>query len=161
MKRSILKAKPLKRGKVRLKPKNLSNRRIRANKGRPRTQSNLRKELEATQKQLTILLYGNDCYTCPKKNLEGKNCQLGHVPWPRSKISIPAKFSTNYTRIQCYDCNVNGGGMGGTATLRMQKEGKDVEIMWMKSQEDKGKTFNNKWFEQRINENKELLARLS
>ena len=73
--------------------------------------SKLKKELEALQKQVVIKLYGTDCYTC-EKYTEGKDRHLGHVPWPRTDLSIETKFSHEYTRIQCMVCNVHKGGMG-------------------------------------------------
>src|SRR5262245_24959274 len=82
----------------------------------------LKVQLEALQKQITVLLYGTDCYTCTAKNLQGPNRQLGHVPWPRSVLSTQAKFDYRFTRIQCFLCNIHRGGMGGEAYRRMSEE---------------------------------------
>ena len=116
--------------------------------------SSLRKlgeELEAAQKALVIKLYGTDCYTCSSKDLQGRNKQLGHVPWPRTKLSTVCKYDYRYTRIQCVGCNGPGGqGMGATAALRMAKEGIDVAALWVESEQTKGKTCNRKWIESRI-----------
>lgn len=117
--------------------------RKKAKKVKPKS---LRDELEALQKAIVIKVYGTACYTCPAKDLQGSNCQLGHVPWPRSQLSIPSKFDTRFTRIQCYKCNIWDKGRGADAAMKMLKEGIDLEMMWAENVAEKGKTFNNKWF---------------
>jgi hypothetical protein len=121
--------------------------------------SRLKKELEALQKQLVIKTYGKDCFTCPSKSLEGKNCQLGHVPWPRSVLSVQAKFDTTHTRIQCMPCNIHRGGMGAVALKRMQDEGIDTEAMWQKSLQERGKPVPRLWFEEQIQTYTSLLGK--
>ena len=132
---------PLKRKKISRKPKKRSTK---------RTLSKIKKELEALQKKLVIKLYGNDCYTCPQKNLAGANCQLGHVPWPRSDLGPMAKFDYRYTRIQCFRCNINLGGAGGQALRRMQREGIDIDKMREASDKQKGKPVKTSWYEMMI-----------
>jgi hypothetical protein len=110
----------------------------------------LKKELEALQKQVVLLLYGRDCYTCNAKDLQGSNCQLGHVPWSRTDISIATKFSYEYTRIQCMVCNVHKGGMGAVALQRMIDEGIDVILLRKISQEGKGQPVPRVWYEEKI-----------
>lgn len=112
--------------------------------------SKLKKRLEALQKQLVIKLYGNDCYTCPQKNLQGRNCQLGHVPWPRSDLGPKVKFDTRFTRIQCFRCNINQGGAGAKAYARMEKEGIDLPSLRKESEKEKGVVVPRKWYEERI-----------
>jgi hypothetical protein len=113
----------------------------------------LKEQVEDAQKQLVIKLYGRDCYTCKAKDLQGRNLQLGHIPWPRTKLSTVCKFDPAYTRIQCSGCNGPGGqGMGATATLRMQKEGIDVDALWVLNVATKGKTCNRAWFEAKMAE---------
>lgn len=112
--------------------------------------SKLKKALESLQKQLVIQTYGNDCFTCSAKDLQGSNCQLGHVPWPRSILSVQAKFDIRYTRIQDFGCNINRGGMGAMALKRMQDEGIDTSELWRESVEQKGKTVPRIWFEEKI-----------
>ncbi len=66
--------------------------------------------------------YGNNCYTCGKKNLQGSDCQLGHVPWPKASLSAYLKYDLRLLRFQCYNCNINKGGMGAEAYKRMSAE---------------------------------------
>lgn len=112
--------------------------------------SSLKKRLEEIQKEETIAKYGNDCFTCPQKNLHGMNCQLGHVPWPRSILAVQLIFNLRYTRIQCFQCNINHGGMGAKALERMIREGIDTNAMWEENLRLKGKTVPRKWYEEEI-----------
>lgn len=66
--------------------------------------------------------FGTDCYTCPAKKLQGSNCQLGHVPWPKASLGAFLKYDIRLLRFQCYNCNINKGGMGAEAYKRMLKE---------------------------------------
>ena len=146
----ITRRKPLKRGKMpprkRFKPSSLSK---------------LKKTLEALQKQITIKLYGTDCYTCIQTNLSGANCQLGHCPWPRSVLSTIAKYDPRYTRVQCFRCNIHLGGNGAKAFERMQREGIDMDALWKESETTKGKSVPRKWFEEKILEYQTLLTSLT
>jgi len=84
--------------------------------------SKIQKEIWKIVKPIVIQIYGNDCYTCPAKNLQGANCQLGHVPYPKSVLGAYLKYDLRCLRIQCYSCNINKGGMGAEAYKRMLKE---------------------------------------
>lgn len=144
------------------KPRKAQNRPRKRVSTRPRQipLSKLKKALEALQKQLVILTYGRDCYTCPSKNLQGYNCQLGHVPWPRSIISVKAKFDIRFTRIQCMPCNIHRGGMGAMALERMRSEGIDTGELWIESQTGRGKVVPRSWFEEKIEHYKSLVDNL-
>ena len=125
-------------------------------KVKKKTLSQLKKALEAAQKAKTIEIHGNDCYTCPQKNLQGMNCQLGHVPWPRSVLAVQLRYDTRFTRIQCFRCNINHGGNGAIAYARMLKEGVDLESMWAENEKLKGISVPNSWFEEKITQYSEL-----
>ena len=73
-------------------------------------------------KQIVSMVYGEDCYTCPAKNLVGRNKHLGHVPWPESTMSALLKRDIRVLRYQCYRCNIHHGGMGGVAYKKMLRE---------------------------------------
>ena len=127
-------------------------------KRRKRSPLTIAKEkLEEVQKELVIVLYGRDCFTCPQKNLTGMNCQLGHVPWPRSELSVRCIFDTRYTRIQCFRCNINCGGNGAKALSRMQMEGTDVDEMEAINKKTKGTATPIAWFDQKTAEYSERL----
>ncbi len=116
------------------------------------------KVLEALQKAVVRKLYGNDCYTCPAQNLQGSNCQLGHVPWPRSQLSTICKFDYEYTRMQCFKCNIWNKGCGADAYRRMVSEDIDVEAMHQQNLATKGKVCGKPWFETKIAEYKQVLS---
>ena|SRR3990167_1581903 len=63
-----------------------------------------------------------DCYTCPAKDLQGSNKQLGHVPWPKATLSALLKYDLRLLKYQCYRCNINFSGMGGIAFDKMLQE---------------------------------------
>ena len=67
-------------------------------------------------------MYKKDCYTCPAKNLIGSNCQLGHVPYPKSTLGANLKYDMRVLRWQCFACNIHRGGAGAEAYKRMLKE---------------------------------------
>jgi len=55
--------------------------------------------------------YGNTCYTCGKKNLEGSNWHIGHFI-PKAACGANLKYDLRNLRPQCYHCNINLGGNG-------------------------------------------------
>ena len=62
-------------------------------------------------KRIIRARYPNDCYTCGAKNLQGSNCQTGHL---LAKASVGAflKYDLRLLRIQCFKCNIHHGGRG-------------------------------------------------
>lgn len=64
--------------------------------------------------------YGNHCYTCPTVNLIGSNWHTGHM---LAKASVGAflKYDVRLLRPQCYNCNINHGGMGAIFIENMRR----------------------------------------
>ena len=92
--------------------------------------SKIQKLLWVECRRIADKLYPNDCFTCPAKNLQGSNKQLGHVPWPKSVLGASTKYDMRFLRWQCMRCNMHGGGMGATAYARMLNESPlDLESM--------------------------------
>lgn len=79
-------------------------------------------------KRITRARYGNTCYTCGKTGLEGSGWHTGHM-W--SKAALPAflKYDIRILRPQCYDCNMNKGGMGADFFRRMCQENGEEYMM--------------------------------
>ncbi len=76
-------------------------------------------------KRLIREKYGNTCYTCPRSNLIGSNWHTGHL---LAKASLGAflKYDLRLLRPQCYNCNINLGGMGAVFIENMRRiEGND------------------------------------
>jgi hypothetical protein len=53
-----------------------------------------------------------DCYTCPNKNLQGRNAQAGHYR-PVSHVGSSSQWSWDprFIHLQCSRCNGAGAGM--------------------------------------------------
>lgn len=62
-------------------------------------------------KRIIKIRYGNDCYTCDAKNLEGSTRHTGHLI-PKKYLPYQYKYDLRFLRPQCYNCNMNLGGMG-------------------------------------------------
>lgn len=62
-------------------------------------------------KRIIKIRYGNDCYTCDAKNLQGSNRHTGHLI-PKKYLPYQFKYDLRFLRPQCYNCNMNLGGMG-------------------------------------------------
>lgn len=62
-------------------------------------------------KRIIKTRYGNDCYTCDAKDLTGSNRHTGHMI-PKKYLPYQYKFDLRFLRPQCYNCNMNLGGMG-------------------------------------------------
>lgn len=102
--------------------------------------SKIQRDIWKIVKPIVIKLYGNNCYTCQAKNLQGVNCQLGHVPYPKSILGAYLKYDIRCLRIQCYSCNINKGGMGAEAYKRMLRE--EGKAYMDKLEEDRRKLVN-------------------
>lgn len=114
MKRGTFKRKPISEQKPmkRSKLKKVSKKPI----------SKIQRELWQECRRVASLWYKKDCYTCSAKNLIGSNCQLGHVPFPKSVLGANLKYDMRVLRWQCMRCNVHMGGMGAEAYKKMLRE---------------------------------------
>jgi hypothetical protein len=72
-------------------------------------------------KQIIRNRYGNKCYTCSKTGLVGSGWHTGHM-WSKASLSAYMKYDLRILRPQCYNCNINRGGMGADFYTRMLKE---------------------------------------
>lgn len=100
-------------------------------------------KLWALCRQLTFLVFGTDCYTCPQKNLQGANLQCGHA-YPKGALGAMMKYDLRILRAQCYNCNINYGGMGAIFWKNLERDlGKDKsDSLFLECQSSKGKTTN-------------------
>ena len=71
----------------------------------------LQKKIWEECKRIIKIRYGNDCYTCGVKNLKGSNRHTGHLI-PKKYLPYQMKYDLRLLRPQCYNCNMNLGGMG-------------------------------------------------
>ncbi len=82
-------------------------------------------------KRIIKLRYGNDCYTCDAKNLTGSNRHTGHLI-PKKYLPYQFKYDLRFLRPQCYNCNMNLGGMGALylSNLLSESEGEEKDDIW-------------------------------
>lgn len=110
-----MKRTPLKRGTSQMKRGTLK-------KKSKQSISKIQKLIWAECRRIVAEQFGKDCYTCGKKNLQGSDCQLGHVPWPKASLGAFLKYDIRVLRFQCYSCNIWKSGLGAEAYKRMLKE---------------------------------------
>jgi len=85
--------------------------------------SKIQKKLWELCRQIIKKKYGNTCYTCGKKNLEGSNYHIGHFI-PKAACGAYLKYDLRNLRPQCYHDNINLGGAGAEYYRRMvEREG--------------------------------------
>lgn len=65
--------------------------------------------------------YSNVCYTCHQTSLTGSNWHTGHL-WAKASLGAFLKYDLRVLRPQCYNCNINRGGMGADFYRNMLKE---------------------------------------
>ncbi len=109
---------------LRRSPLKRSSKPMKRSKLRRKSTSPIRKiqdELWQECRRIVREQFGNDCYTCGKKNLQGSDCQLGHMI---AKASLGAflKYDIRLLRFQCYRCNINLGGQGAIFYRKMMAE---------------------------------------
>ena len=72
-------------------------------------------------KQITRKVHGNSCFTCGQSGLMGSNWHTGHL-WAKASLGAYLKYDLRVLRPQCYNCNINRGGMGADFYRNMLKE---------------------------------------
>lgn len=76
-------------------------------------------------KRITREQFGNTCYTCGARGLQGSNWHTGHL-YPKASVGAYLKYDLRILRPQCYNCNINLGGNGAVYYQKMLKiEGQD------------------------------------
>jgi len=111
-------------------------------------------------RDIAFKIYKNDCYTCGAKNLQGSNCQLGHM-WAKASLSMHLKYDMRVLRWQCNTCNQYRGGMGADYYAKMLKEiGQDKMDILNKERQVLIKA-DSIWFENKITELEKQLSELS
>lgn len=96
--------KPLKRGKL--------------NKVSKQKISVVQRKLWLLCKEIVRKRYKNVCFTCGQSNLTGGNWHTGHL-WAKASLGAYLKYDLRVLRPQCYNCNINLGGLGAEFYRRM------------------------------------------
>lgn len=83
--------------------------------------SRLQRKLWELCKEIIRKRHGNICYTCGQSRLIGNNWHTGHM-WAKASLGANLKYDLRILRPQCYNCNINRGGMGADFYERMERE---------------------------------------
>lgn len=83
------------------------------------------------------------CYTCNAGPLLGTNRQLGHG-YSKGALSAKYKYDLRILRWQCYNCNINLGGMGAIFWKNLESEigKKYADKLLLECASSKGKPIN-------------------
>jgi hypothetical protein len=79
-------------------------------------------------KKITRERHGNTCFTCGAQNLIGSNWHTGHGK-PKGALPIIYKYDLRNLRPQCYNCNMNYGGMSDIFIAKLELEPKGLEFL--------------------------------
>ena len=109
-----LKRTPFKKGKTSLK-------RTKLRKVSKASIALLQRKIWAILRTIVVERDGRTCYTCGATDLQGSNCQLGHM-WPKASLGAFLKYDLRVLRIQCFRCNINLGGNGAVFYKKMLEE---------------------------------------
>lgn len=85
------------------------------------TISKLQKKLWDECRRIIRARYGNTCFTCFKGGLEGSNWHTGHG-YPKGSLGAAMKYDLRILRPQCYNCNINLGGMGAVFWRHLESQ---------------------------------------
>lgn len=83
-----------------------------------KTPAQLKKKLWELVKQACRKKYGNVCYTCDKRGLEGSNWHTGHFI-ASSVCGATLRYDLRNLRPQCYYCNIHASGNGAEFYRRL------------------------------------------
>ncbi len=151
LQQTMIKRKPLKIRKVPSKGKK------RRKKGEI---TKLKEKLWQLCRAIIIQRYGNDCYTCPAKGLQGANLQGGHFI-SSSICSVELRYSLDNIRPQCFSCNIHKSGNWLSYETHLKADGMDVEALKRRNEATKGIVYKREWFEDTISLYQKLLETTS
>lgn len=109
----------------------------------------LKKRLWQLCKELTRLHYGNTCFTCGAKNIQGSNWQTGHF-LPSSVCSVEMRYSLDNLRPQCAACNIWKSGNWPAYELALEKEGIDTSELKRRNIHTVGQKYDFMWYKEKI-----------
>ena len=83
--------------------------------------SRLQRKIWEECKRIIRTRYKNVCFTCSATGLVGSNWHTGHL-WSKASLGAYLKYDLRVLRPQCYNCNINLGGMGADFFKKVLKE---------------------------------------
>ena len=81
----------------------------------------LQKKIWDLCREITRKRYPKICYTCDKPLQSSRDMHTGHM-WAKAALGAYLKYDLRILRIQCFTCNIWGGGRGADFYARMLKE---------------------------------------
>lgn len=121
--------------------------------------SKLRQKLWQLCREIIFKRYGNDCFTCAARNLNGSNRQCGHFI-PSSVCSAAMRYDLENLRPQCAACNIWRSGNWPAFEHHLLSSGVDVEALKARNRETTGKKYDVLFYLSKIKEYEEILASL-
>jgi len=106
-------------------------------------------------RRIVIRDHGNDCYTCPSKDLQGSNLHVGHFI-SSSICSVEMRYDLDNLRPQCYACNIHRSGNWVAYERHLKLDGIDVEALKQRNEDTKGKQYDILWYQDKLEEYKSL-----
>lgn len=109
-------------------------------------------------KQITRKVYGDTCYTCKKKGLEGSNWQTGHF-LTSSTCSMELRYDLKNLRPQCMPCNKwKSGNWPAYEEHLIRDHGLEyVDELKNRNKATKGGNYGIFWINQKIEEYETVL----
>lgn len=102
--------------------------------------STLENKLWSLTRLAVFKKYGRHCFTCYQTNLTGMNLQCGHA-YPKGALGASMKYDIRILRPQCFNCNINHGGMGAVFWKKLERHigKKKADTLYLECQGSKGK----------------------
>jgi 5-methylcytosine-specific restriction endonuclease McrA len=121
----------------------------------------LKKKLWELCKQITRARYGNACYTCGARNLEGSGWQTGHFITD-SVCSTALSYDLDNLRPQCYSCNIHRSGnwIAFEKNLTRDHGKKWVENLKKRNEATVGLKYDILWYRKKVAEYERVLSGL-
>lgn len=110
-------------------------------------------------RQIVFHMYGTDCYTCHQKRLVGMNLQCGHG-YSKGALGVTMQYDLRILRAQCFQCNINYGGMQAVFWKRLEEEmGKEeADKLFAECRASKGKPVKARSFILDLIDTRKMLA---
>lgn len=111
--------------------------------------SKLKQELWQLCRQIIFKRHGNNCYTCPAKNLTGSNRQCGHFI-SSSICSAAMRYDLDNLRPQCAACNIWKSGNWISFEEHLRRDGIDTEELKRRNRQTTGRKYDVLYYKAQI-----------
>lgn len=126
----------------------------------PVTITKLKERLWKLCREIIRARWGNTCYTCFKRNLEGSNRHTGHFI-TSSTCSAAMRYDLDNLRPQCYACNIHKSGNWVEFEAHLRRDGIDPEELKQRNRDTQGLQYDRTWYENKITSYSTLLNNIT